>query len=305
MPTIKAKIGGTWVPIGGGGDEVWVGADTPTDNNVELWYDTDEPNLADTNTARWNSAWGVIAQATFVLDFTLTAGAYVTLPGTTISFTPVAGRLYRTIAHIGTVTSNAQTAIITKLNNSVAGTTLGSAELAVFVNGQAPVTIPGPAQSFTGGQVQTLYMQTYCGAATSKVICPADRPGSIVVEDVGPVTLGGNPPAAPPSVWTTITLMNGFYSSTGSLVQYRKIGDVVELRGQAERPGGGDSSQPMFNLPAGCTPPADVVHPVNVVIGGVWGANGLWVQYVNNRAALLHNGATQVSLFGVSWSVTP
>jgi hypothetical protein len=42
MPTLKAKVGGVWVPLSGSVDEVWVGPDDPG-AAFELWYDTDDP----------------------------------------------------------------------------------------------------------------------------------------------------------------------------------------------------------------------------------------------------------------------
>lgn len=40
MTVLKARIGGTWVTIPAGADEVYVGAAAPTDSATELWYDT-------------------------------------------------------------------------------------------------------------------------------------------------------------------------------------------------------------------------------------------------------------------------
>lgn len=48
MGTLKARVGNAWVPVGGSGDEVFIGPDDPAPANamVELWYDTDAPSLA-------------------------------------------------------------------------------------------------------------------------------------------------------------------------------------------------------------------------------------------------------------------
>lgn len=43
MPVLKARVGGAWVDVGGGVDEVSVGPTAPTDSAVELWYDTSVP----------------------------------------------------------------------------------------------------------------------------------------------------------------------------------------------------------------------------------------------------------------------
>lgn len=45
MPTLKARIGGAWVPIAGvgsGADEVFIGPNDPG-AAYELWYDSDDP----------------------------------------------------------------------------------------------------------------------------------------------------------------------------------------------------------------------------------------------------------------------
>jgi len=45
MPTLKAKVGGVWVPVGGGSgggaEEVEIGPSAPTDASIELWVDSD------------------------------------------------------------------------------------------------------------------------------------------------------------------------------------------------------------------------------------------------------------------------
>ena len=99
MPTLKARIGGTWVPVGGGStaDEVWIGTNTPTDSTTELWYDTDEPNLYEPDTSRWNSAWGVVGRAVNTAGMTGIGATPTDVTGLTVTFTPVAGRQYRTV----------------------------------------------------------------------------------------------------------------------------------------------------------------------------------------------------------------
>lgn len=43
---LYVKVGGAWVPIAGGNDEVFVGADDPgTSSPYDLWYDTDASAL--------------------------------------------------------------------------------------------------------------------------------------------------------------------------------------------------------------------------------------------------------------------
>ena len=62
MPTLKAKIGGAWVPIAGpgsGADEVFVGASDPG-AAYELWYDTSDPGASVALPP--NVAWGIVGQ---------------------------------------------------------------------------------------------------------------------------------------------------------------------------------------------------------------------------------------------------
>ena len=42
MGVLYARVGGAWVPVLGV-NEVAIGTDPPTDPDVELWYDTDDP----------------------------------------------------------------------------------------------------------------------------------------------------------------------------------------------------------------------------------------------------------------------
>ena len=95
MPVLKARIGGTWVDVGGAGvSEVAIGPNDPGDSTTELWYDTDEPNLYDQYDARWNSAWGVVQQGSFIpaQGAAVAANATLTTPLTIATNT---GRRYR------------------------------------------------------------------------------------------------------------------------------------------------------------------------------------------------------------------
>jgi hypothetical protein len=297
MPTIKAKIGGVWTPVGGSGgggtDEVWVSADAPTGTTQELWYDTDEPNLYDPDTARWNSAWGVVAVGTFAFSegSTFTDGLAFTNP---LSVATLTTRRYRVRFVLRAVSASVAQGFYLQLTRD--GTAIDDR-----YNQVAPVNF---------NQVHGDWLLQGTGATNAYSVLFKGSIGSVggysgnwYIEDVGPVSLASNPPAQPASVWTNLTLLNGFTAASGNPPQYRKVGDVVELRGEVGRVG--DSSNPMFNIPAGCATPVQVVHPVNVVITGVWTTTGLHIVGGGTTAQLLNVGATQISLTSVRWSVTP
>lgn len=59
------------------------------------------------------------------------------------------------------------------------------------------------------------------------------------------------------TAWTAVTFQNSWvnYGGTDQVVQYRKVGDTVQLRGKAKN---GTMSSAAFTLPAGFRPPADL-----------------------------------------------
>jgi hypothetical protein len=254
MPTIKAKIGGVWTPVGGSGgggtDEVWVSADAPTGTTQELWYDTDEPNLYDPDTARWNSAWGVIQTGTFIPG----QGAAVT-SGTVITsaLTTQAGlyRRYRITCFARAVTMSANATVTFNLYRDGAGITDGYTN----VLGQSTAT-PYGGMSFSwlviGEAVARSWTVTL---STGGGVGVAAFYGTHwYIEDVGPYYLASSPPAQPASVWTNVTFQNGWtnYGSGFVSCQYRLFGDMVQVRGLMK--GGAIGATPAFVLPAGCRP---------------------------------------------------
>jgi hypothetical protein len=58
-----------------------------------------------------------------------------------------------------------------------------------------------------------------------------------------------------PTAWTAVTFLNGWsnYGSGFQTMQYRKVGDIVYLRGFVK---GGTASTAVFALPVGYRPPA-------------------------------------------------
>lgn len=64
------------------------------------------------------------------------------------------------------------------------------------------------------------------------------------------------------TAWANATLANGWtnYGGGAQVLQYRKIGDIVYLRGSLKSPGGG-APVTITTLPAGFRPPADLEFP--------------------------------------------
>jgi hypothetical protein len=246
VPVLKARIGGTWVDVGGGGaDEVWVGPNTPTDANNELWIDTDEADLTDPNVARWNSAWGIVGVGTLPFnDGTIgTAGGVLT---NQLVVTTVAGRRYRVsflMRAIGNGVNSANT--VTLL---IDGTAVYERWFQIIgntnydnVNTEWIVTPSAGSHTFRAD---------WGGTAGAAIF---SNGGHFYVEDIGPVSLASDPPAQPASVWTAPTFLNGWSNYSTAVYQqagYRKIGDQVFLRGLVK----GGTLGVIFTLPVGFRP---------------------------------------------------
>lgn len=65
-----------------------------------------------------------------------------------------------------------------------------------------------------------------------------------------------------PTAWTNVTFLNGWlnYGSPYQVVQYRRVGDIVSLRGIAK---GGAAFVPIFTLPVGFRPPGQIQFAVD------------------------------------------
>jgi len=301
MPTLKARIGGTWVPVGGGStaDEVWIGTNTPTDSTTELWYDTDEPNLYEPDTSRWNSAWGVVGRAVNTAGMTGIGATPTDVTGLTVTFTPVAGRQYRTVISwlavtnvsgtvVPLITDGANTTFMQR-NYTVQGGWYFHVNTEVVESGLAAVpTVRKARTSMTTGTVD--------------IIAGTTLPAFITVEDVGPVSLASNPPAQPSSVWTAPTLLNGWANSGAphQTCQYRLIGDKVELRGRINL---GTIGVPIFTLPVGYRPTAATTLATATVVSGNWAFGVVEATVDGNVAAFAPTTNVGLLLNNLSFSV--
>lgn len=95
-----------------------------------------------------------------------------------------------------------------------------------------------------------------------------------------------------PSAWTAVTFTNSWvnFGGTDQVAQYRKVGDVVELRGSIKT---GTIGNAAFTLPSGFRPPADTPFGVesNAAHGRVTITSaGVVTPDVGNTARVVLNG---------------
>ena len=243
---LKAKVDGQWVIVtaagagGGGGAGVDEVAVSNTDPGVlgthELWFDPDA--TTPTNVlGRWNSAWGIIAMGTFIpplAPHVSTVTDTLTYP---LAATLITGRRYRIGLQCRAVTPTG-------------GTTTASFYLrdnGVDIRGWQ---YGGDPYVYVGWELLTAAFEwLYNGDNTSHSFEVRVAPGSGVnvytdyglfyIEDTGPLSYG-QPPAVDPTPtavqWTPIVPLNNWTlpGATEILPGYRKIGDVVYLKGSIQ-----------------------------------------------------------------------
>ena len=229
---LKAKVGGVWVPIMGSGMTAEV--------------------------ARWNSAWGVLATAplnsTYALTTTQAALATLTAVPTVAGRRYVVHASWRTLEGIGAATS----AIVNCWG--IPGDT-SFHEHYVYAPMAATGYGGGGTVSWrfdgTGAPVTLqLTAQTYAG--TGNMHAQGGSSSHFWIEDVGPVSFTAPAPPDPTPAWTPFTFLNG-WANLGNPWQgggYRKIGDIVYLRGLVARGSALTANTPLAiaTLPAGYRP---------------------------------------------------
>jgi len=104
-------------------------------------------------------------------------------------------------------------------------------------------------------------------------------------------------PVTTVTAWTALSLTNGWANVGGwGSAQYRKVGDMVQLRGVVS---GGTANSSVATLPAGFRPPDQITVPYAV--------NGSGANYLS----LTPTGTIQpfvagyCSLSGIAFSITP
>lgn len=97
------------------------------------------------------------------------------------------------------------------------------------------------------------------------------------------------------SGWIDVTFENSWYDYAGSWddVQYRKIGDVVHLKGLARKDSAFTSPDTIFTLPEGFRPEGNNIHAVRAYVSGGPGASA-------ERLTILNDGTVRADFAGNS-----
>jgi hypothetical protein len=252
---------------------------------------------------RWNAAWGQVA-ASPGWDVALSAAVGVYTQVGTVSANVLAGRRYNFVL----TTSAAYASGVGETwgwQEQIDGTSIGEHYWQVVANGSYinPGTVNQGFSPGTSG-VKTFVVTVRRVNGTGTMQCR----GNFVIMDLGPVSTAVAV-ADPTPAWIRPTFENGWedYGYPGwERAGYRKIGDVVTLRGLVKRVAGDLNQQPMFTLPVGYRPPSPLIFNVNTST----------TSYSNARFDVQPTGAVYVndarpgfaaftSLSGVSFSVTP
>ena len=303
MSVLKARINGQWVPLNGS-DEVHVGPSDPTIASTELWVDTDEPNVM-TNDMRWNTSWGVVAIGSFAASAqgtVIPSGSVVTNP---LVFTSVVGRRYRLRCAVRAIEAGGgvPSAMYSEVrrNGSPVGdqhhpswTVLSTAYASITLE----VLLTGDGTTATWD----VAIKTSGSSSTSFRAYPDQSSSHFFIEDIGPVSTSV-PMVNPTPAWLPMTLGSGWSNLAGGWppAQYRKVGDMVQLRGMVTTAGSGIG---VWNpIPAGYGPPAQII--LSAPYAPPSGPHGAarcdcYPTYLNAVAPVNY-----LSLNGLSWSVTP
>jgi len=106
--------------------------------------------------------------------------------------------------------------------------------------------------------------------------------------------------ALKPSGWTGVTFSNGWNNMSGwSPVQYRKMGDMVYLRGNAT---GGTVGTVAFTLPVGFRPPGHLSFTIPMLTGSVWGFG--YLEQLSTGVVYLYMGGNANVGINYSFSTT-
>ena len=289
---LRARVAGNWVDVAGGGGDVHVGTDTPV-GDEELWYDTDEPAAPGGGlyVANPNNALGIVAMGATKKWVGVPLSAGLTRATDNLVFTSQVGRRYRLVCQIRALYPNPTTGYAI-----LAATGLGIATNSRFCVLTAQFDAIDIEIIFDGqGAAGTYYVDLTLQSAS--VAFSDEQTSCFYIEDVGPNGSPALPIPTTPPAWTAPTFQNGWSQYAGyTQVGYRKIGDMVYLRGLIT---GGTNNAAMFTLPVGFRPPWHGHFAVN-------NNNALATVSVSNAGLVKNDTGTNVwiELGSIFFSVT-
>ena len=232
MSVLKARIGGQWVAIGGGSDY-----------------------------ARWNSAWGVVAVGSMVqalAPWNLPAGT-VTQITNSLSVTLTSGRRYRVrfICRAMTAQGAAATSLAIVLRN---GTTSLSTNDQFYAPQTGNFYTTVAYDWLITGDDTTKSLNVAANGPSVIISLWTDADAQFYVEDVGSVA-GAVAVPNPTPAWLPFPFAANWQNYPGfQAAQYRRIGDIVHLRGLAQQLASAGTT--IGTLPVGYRPPASILFPV-------------------------------------------
>jgi hypothetical protein len=274
------------------------------------------PPVGQPTIAAAGNALGIVAVGTLAgaNPTTLTANTQVMVTGN-LNFTMLTGRRYRVVLYLRAVASNVAATTSTALIRLRDGTTVLPATA-----GQPLVLLPAPGLYnivnqqwvFDGDNVARVWNVTL-EAVTNAGSAWTDTVGAFYIEDVGPNSTPALPIPETAPGWTPLTLTDGWVANAPETPGYRKIGDVVSLRGAAIRAAGDFTNLIVSTLPVGFRPPFFVRCAMGVFQAGVGGSYVVRATVFQTGEIALSETSTGwntgwspvLSLANISFSVTP
>lgn len=155
-----------------------------------------------------------------------------------------------------------------------------------IVSAVSPLTIIVPPSTVASPAAK---LDSYVPAVGDFVQVLVQGANRLVIGSVGRTT-----------AWTALTLLNSWVNFGGSqqTAQYRKVGDVVQVRGLVKS---GAANTVAFNLPAGFRPPADLEFPIVGAAAAAFAAVGV---LVGGNVTIFTAGATTDIAINFSFSTT-
>jgi hypothetical protein len=279
-------------------DEVAIGPSDPGSLR-DLWVDTDEVTTTLSEDQRWNTAWGIVAEAMITADVYCAAGADVT--GLSVTFNPVVGRRYIYQAKLDVTGTVAGDVPVLSLRDGTGATTFDRHTGRLGGTASETWSWSTTVETFSSSAAVTrkLNLNRASGTGTLTVSTSTSFPAKLTVEDVGPISNFVSVPNPVPS-WIQATLVNGWVTS-GVVPSYRRIGDIVYLRGAASGTAASAGST-ILTLPVGYRPPANVNTPVVAASSTL-----SFIAIDTNGNVIPTSGANKdyISVSNVQFSVTP
>lgn len=276
MGTLKAKVDGNWVPLEFGGG----------------------PNP--------QNALGIVAVGSYPATVPYVLTSAFTAVSNVLSVTLQVGRRYRIVVQIRAMDL------------------VGAATNARFSMFDGEAALVGNYYVWVGGTYQALHGEwlvdgdglahsyTLRGLANPGINVYRDQPTSLFyVEDIGPNAAPALPLPPTPQAWTALPFGTGWRSYGGGgtafgVCGYRRIGDIVSLRGLAEaNTGSGTITSLIGAVPVGFRPPLQLMFgQVTSKAGSAERVDVLTDGTINISGAAPPN-ASWVALNGIEYSVTP